>query len=268
MNKSRLSSEIDLDGAIAVFVHDLHDILGGKSKGTHYGYDVYAPTVANNWCNRITDRDSNFAAQLMKKFSGTFNDAAWEICRRGIIRPGTREHHGQGIEGGNGYSITEYGRKWIANGNPDDFVILQPGALAATFSEFVAVLGDGFHQRSQEAIVCRFAQAWLACCAMCGAAAESVLLGIAMAKLEDDELVLKTYEGRNGRQELTKAVCKGLPPYIENSLKQFMGLLAYWRDDATHGKATEITQANADEAIRQLLHLCQWSKKNWKELTS
>ena len=268
MNESQSTPPIDVDGAIAVVVQELSAILAGSKKDTHYGYDIYAPTIAQKWCHQVANRDSMAAAQLMRAVGSTFNEATWEICRRGILRPFVREPGGQGIDQGNGYSFTEYGRKWIADGNLDSLVIVQPGTLAANFSEFSKIFGEGFHQRSQEAIACRFAQAWLACCVMCGAAAESVLLAMALGKLKDESAVLKIYEGRSGRHELTKVVCKGLPERTENSLKNFMGLLAYWRDDAAHGKPLEISQANSDEAVRQLLHLCQWSKKNWAEITS
>jgi hypothetical protein len=70
-------------------------------------------------------------------------------------------------------------------------VLAQPGSLAVTLSGYRGRYGDGFHQRSQEAIKCRNAEAWLGCCAMTGAAAESVLLALAIAKAGNEEDVLK-----------------------------------------------------------------------------
>jgi len=57
-----------------------------------------------------------------------------------------------------------------------------------------------------EAIKCRNAEAWLACCAMSGAAAESVLLALAIAKVGNEEHVLQAYRQSSGRQRVLKLV--------------------------------------------------------------
>jgi hypothetical protein len=57
------------------------------------------------------------------------------------------------------------------------------------------------------------------------------------------------------------------PKHLSDAFRNFMGLLAYWRDAAAHGKFSVIAQANADEALRQLLHLSQWAASNWDSIT-
>jgi hypothetical protein len=62
--------------------------------------------------------------------------------------------------------------------------------------------GPSFHQRVQEAIRCYGAHAYLACCAMCVAAAESALLSIVIAKVNDENDILVKYRSANGRKKL------------------------------------------------------------------
>jgi hypothetical protein len=64
-----------------------------------------------------------------------------------------------------------------------------------------------------------------------------------------------------------KLVTGGQKAHVVQTFETFMSLLSYWRDDAAHGRATVLEVANADEAMRQLLHLCQWVDKEWELLT-
>jgi hypothetical protein len=52
------------------------------------------------------------------------------------------------------------------------------------------------------------------------------------------------------------------------TLSTFAGIISLWRDEAAHGKAPLIGTANADEALRQLLHMSQWVDHEWEELTA
>lgn len=40
-------------------------------------------------------------------------DILWQLCLRGILRPGARGHNGQAISSGQGYSLTLKGREWL-----------------------------------------------------------------------------------------------------------------------------------------------------------
>jgi hypothetical protein len=52
---------------------------------------------------------------------------------------------------------------------------------------FIGRFGDGFAQRAAEASRCHRTTNYLACCVMAGAAAESILLAVAIAKMAGDE---------------------------------------------------------------------------------
>ena len=107
-------------------------------------------------------------------------------------------------------------------------------------SGFQPLFGDGFHQRAMEAVKCRNAEAWLACCAMVGAAAESVLLAIAITKEGDEERVLRVYRSNRGRQAVLNMIVGQADAQRRNTRTTFAGIVSLWRDDAAHGQASPI----------------------------
>jgi hypothetical protein len=253
---------MELDEAIAIFIELLRTQRAGN-----YGYDLYARTGAEAAALRLHphahQRDRLELA--MRELSPLFYEAAWELCRRGIVRPGVRRTGEQAVEEG-GYSLTVAGRAALQDLDAATILLAQPGSLAATLAGYQNRFGGGFHQRAFEAIKCRNAEAWLACCAMVGAAAESVLLALAIAKTGDEEQVLRTYRHARGRQAVLNLIIGQANAPMRNTLTTFAGIVSLWRDDAAHGQASPIGTANADEALRQLLHMCQWVNREWGNL--
>jgi hypothetical protein len=205
---------------------------------------------------------------LAKDWSHYFMEAAWELCRRGILRPGPRKLDGQVVpEAGGGYSLTLEGRRRLPNLDETETLLVQPGALASTFETYGRQFGGGFAQRAQEAIKCRNAEAWLACCAMVGAAAESILLALAIAKIGNESQVVRNYNATGGRRKVVNMVVGQSDELTRNRLVTFSNIVTNWRDEAAHGRESSLTTANADEALRQLLHMCQWVSREWSSLT-
>lgn len=180
-----------------------------SSSYSGYGYDIYLPNLVRTYVRSQEAVEERLVERRARELSPHFYAAAWELCRRGIIRPGIRVMGAQATEDGsgrNGYSITPFGRAWIAEADRDDFVPTEPGRFAAMLQSFQARLGAGFYERAQEAIRCYGARAYLACCAMCGAAAESILLALAIARSGDEERVLRTYGAAGGRGRVENLV--------------------------------------------------------------
>jgi hypothetical protein len=97
-----------------------------------YGYEVYLPNVLFAYLTEVEKtpdhlssvRDSGRAREL----SPIFYDTAWDLCRRGILRPSVKAFGGQSVGEGEGYSITGLGRSWLDEG-PSDTLIMEPGRL-------------------------------------------------------------------------------------------------------------------------------------------
>lgn len=146
-----------------------------RSEYSSYGYEMYIPNVIRSYVQSHEGLNPHFdhaAQNRVYDLSPHFYAAAWELCRRGIIRPGVRkmgEQDTQDGSAGNGYSITPFGRTWLTESDRDDFVPTEPGRFAAMLKPFQSRLGPGFSERAQEAVRCYGAHAYLACCAMgCG----------------------------------------------------------------------------------------------------
>ena len=192
--------------------------LRNPSQSTYpsYGYDVFISNVLRVYVQNYEDLNPDHpvlesrttAWNRIYELSPYFYAAAWELCRRGIIRPGVRsiEEHGT-LAGkvGEGYSITPFGHAWLAESDQDDFVPTEPGRFAQMLAPYRFRYGGGFQERAQEAIRCYGAHAYLACCAMCGAATESILLATAIAK-SDEQTVLKEYATSGGRRRVENRI--------------------------------------------------------------
>ena len=133
---------------------------------------------------------------------------------------------------------------------------------------FAPRFGGGFLQRAAEAVGCYRTCHYLATCVMCGAAAESILLSVAIAKVTDEEAVLKIYRAASGRRRVIDRITTPTPKGgLREQLEMFAGLLAFWRDDAGHGQNSRITEAEANMALLQLLRFAQFADSEWGALT-
>src|SRR2546429_8102017 len=140
---------------------------------SHYGYDLYLPTLIRLlWHINHSTRPSQMEeAHLVDELFPVFADAAWELCRRGILRPGVHAHQAQAVPEG-GFSVTKFGGTWLEENQEDTFVPTEPERFAELLTPYRDRFGAGFHERAQQVVRCYGAHAYLACCAMCGAAAE------------------------------------------------------------------------------------------------
>src|SRR5438477_20949 len=103
----RAEDKMELDEAIAILIQLLQ-----AGKGGSYGYDLYARNGADEAIRRMR-LPPHQDHELMREISPVFYEAAWELCRRGIVRPGIRRSGDQAVEEG-GYSLTVGGRATLA----------------------------------------------------------------------------------------------------------------------------------------------------------
>jgi hypothetical protein len=240
--------------------------MAGSARIATYGNDIWVPAIAQQfWRSRLPPGNDPTDQHYIP-----FYDAAWELCRIGVLRPGMHAAKGQGQIGGgvfsgDGYSITKFGAGWLAN--PDMRVSLDPSRMSEIFASFDKHFGTGFSQRATEAVRCHRTTNYLASCAMAGAAAESILLAVASAKANDEAKVLAEYGKAQGRLTVTRIVTTGISGALKRQFEAALGVLHYWRDSAAHGKATAISEVEAYAGLTQLLRLAQFSHDNWTELT-
>lgn len=235
-----------------------------------YGYDIYIPSLIRTYLEQKQVDHFQIEA-VLTKLSPLFYNAAWELCRRGIIRPGVCAHGKQATEdgsAGNGYSITPFGKIWLEEEANSDFVPTEPERFAQMLEPYRDKFGASFHQRTQEAIRCYGAHVYLACCAMCGAAAESILLATAIVKTNDEAKILTTYRSAGGRQKIENILIGQSNQQLKDEIKGFNSLLKYWRDEAAHGHITKINENEAYTAIAMLLRFSMFITNKWNELTS
>ena len=195
-------------------------------------------------------------------------EAAWSLVRRGLLRPGVTTmqdyiaRHDPTL-----FALTEAGRAWLGQPVEDRPITLQPGALSQTLQEYRPFFGPGYLQRANEAIRCGEAAANLACCAMCGAAAESILLALCIAREGSEEPVLKEYRRSSGRSSVMKTLLGQARSDLRERFEQRMGLLSDWRDESAHGVASSVSGAHAQRALDALYRLAKLSADHWQELT-
>lgn len=221
-----------------------------------YGYDIYLDTMLTVWLHEKCDMD-NFSGQTIKqKISPIFIDACWELCRRGILRPFTRDINGQSTNQGAGFSITTFGHQWLLEDNLDDFVPTEPDRFAEMLKPYTAIFGDGFHERSQEAVRCYNAHAYLACCSMAGAAAETILIKIA------DKLLVNRTKNMPITRIRADIISKS-EGGVQEGLIAYSEIVKYWRDEGMHHESWETRGEKAYISLAMLLRLAIFAKDKW-----
>lgn len=122
-----------------------------------YGYDIYISRVVDAYLHEQGKTSSSANDREIRELSPHFLAAAWDLCRRGIIRPGVASLGDQSTtEGaaGGGYAITPFGRTWIAESDKDDFVPTEPERFARLIAKYNARFSPQFAERAQDAIRC------------------------------------------------------------------------------------------------------------------
>lgn len=236
-----------------------------------FGYDLYLPAVIR-WHTQRTNpqADSNLEHRNIQAWSPLFAHAAWDLARRGLMRPGVRAHGLQSTEDGNagfGFSVTPAGDAWLLEVDTNRFIPTAPHRFAELLGGFRDRYGDGYFSRAHEAVCCFQAMAYLACCVMCGAAAESIMLAAAVAKEGSEEPVLEMYRTAQGRSRVRNLLVGATAQRLQREFDIFLGLLNYWRDEAAHGVASTLSSIEAELALVQLARFASFMRDNWDRLT-
>jgi hypothetical protein len=246
----------------------VEELARNKQRFSGYGYDLY---VQKAWDAYVVEVEkSQPGTQRGIDISSVFLDAAWELCRRGIVRPGIRahfEHVTADGSAGYGYSLTPYGGTWLDDPGHKLFIPTEPERFGEMLGGYKSKFGAGFHQRAQEAVRCYEAGAYLGCAAMCGASAESILLALAMQKKTEEE-VLKLYLAASGRKKIEDLIVGRAATQIQSEFRGLTSLLKYWRDAASPGTSVILSSNEAYTSLTELYRFAVYSSDHWAELTT
>jgi hypothetical protein len=248
-----------------------------------YGNDLYIPNVLLDSLQEVQaqwhkqnprgSRDIGpISFEMDTRTNSTpFYDAAWSLCTRGILRPGVtypqRQFEYIGIIGA-GFNLTPYGRQWLNQTSGYECIPSEYGRFSQLLAGHSHRFGNGYQARSQEAVSCYRAHTYLACCVMCGAASESILLALAIAKTGNEERVLRDYGTATGRTKIENLLLSQQNSHVHQELPNYTNLLKYWRDNAAHGADTTISESEAFTSLLLLLRFAQFADEGWDKLTN
>jgi hypothetical protein len=264
------AADLDVDDAIQFLIRYLRE--DRKSEYGSYGYGLYLHHVARDYLKDLRVHPHELDQELHRRdaqLSRVFFAAAWELCRRGILRPGLKSFQGQATDAGgsgHGYSLTPFGETWIRQASEADYVPTQPSRFAQMLTAAGTHFGPGLVERSEQAVAAYNAHAFLACCAMCGAAAESVVLALAIAKEGGERQVLDAYVTASGRGRIEKRLLGNQPTPVQEEFHRYTTLLKYWRDNSAHGRAVRISEPEAYQSLALLLRFARWAEDRWEDL--
>ena len=199
--------------------------------------------------------------------TGPFHVATWELCRKGILRPAAMPASDDPLPFGWRFAVTPYGQQWLSEASGLEVIPTAYGRFANLLAGHGARFGGGYQSRSQEAVRCYQAHTYLACCVMCGAAAESIMLALAIARTGDDARVLREYRGANGRSRIENLLVGQQSAKIREAFATYTELLKYWRDDAAHGALVDIDEEEAFTALVLVMRFARFAEDRWEELT-
>jgi hypothetical protein len=261
------------DDAFSFIVHNLHKNLEAFVDRPQSAWDVSLQSIVWTFVGQLngTWQIGQFRySEDLQDVWRAFDDAAWRLCRMGIFRltPRARRLAESTAYGfGDYFAITSAGRAWLENSELP-YIPAEPRRYVELLEKEKRLLGRGFEQRAREAASCHQAGNFIACCAMCGAAAESAILATAIEKTGDANKVLREYGQRDGRRKVLTLIFGQQPGKLEQRyLEAAFGLLSYWRDDAAHGQVSEISEIGAYHSLTLLLRLAQFLFANWNALT-
>jgi hypothetical protein len=235
-----------------------------------FGYDTFLPTVVEDFCLPAAQglAQRMVPQHWVESLSPPFYEAAWNLCRLGVLRPGTLHGGAQANGDGLGYCITSRGNSWLAeqpSGPP--FIPTDASRTADVLASVGTRFGEVYHTRATEAAVCYASGTFYACCAMAGAAAECIVLAAGAARIGEAEAD-RTYYAKDGRRKLTEQILRDVPPWLAHDFRGHTALIAMWRDRSAHAHDSIVGEGEAYMALRTLLRFATQVTEHWPRLSA
>lgn len=199
--------------------------------------------------------------------SAPYFDVAWELARRGILVPVVIHNAGAFRAIADEYRLSPYGLRWAGQLSNDAVLPTETSRFSTLLMKHSARYGPAYVSRGQEALACYGGQHYLASCTMSGAAAEAIVLALAVARIGDEAKVLADYRTQSGTSKVLKALGGQLKEGRRQELETFFSLLKYWRDGAAHATAADFDEEAAFTSLILLLRFAHYGEARWNELT-
>lgn len=228
-----------------------------------YGFDLYHDLLRQKL--QLEPIDPTESRIVKEKLP--YLNAIWNLCVRGILRPGAVTYSRTGVSVGNYFALTDYGLQWLQQTNLSEAVPMEYGRFSQLLTRYNALFGEAYRIRAQEAVRCYEAHTYFACCAMCGAAAESILLALAFEKMGEQE-ALREYQRSGGCHRIRNRLVGQERNEIQARFDSYLELLNYWRDESAHGVARSIGEEESFTSLLLLLRFAQLGSNEWNTLTS
>lgn len=274
--------EINIETAQQFIINKLHEAnkramlhWGQYNRLADRGYDVcftktlaeYKNSVCPNMPHIVIDNDTKLQMEIKCKVA--LSDAIWDLCQKNILRPGV-SHINNTVSTlstvNDGYAVTEYGKNWLTTYDMADLLPADPHKLSSVFAQHQTLYGHNYYKRAKEAVNCYLSGNYLACCVMCGAATESILLSAAFIKRDRDS-VLAEYKSTRGRRRIENLLFGQSPTEIKGRYSKYTDLISYWRDETGHGHDTDVDCDEAFISMLTLLRFAVFIKDHWEEVT-
>lgn len=235
---------------------------GNWGKLEPYGFDIYSDLIRQKLrLEPIRPNERNIIEEKLP-----FLNAIWGLCLRGILRPGAVVFHAGSTPGGD-FALTTYGLHWLQTTDPDEATPMEYGRFSELLGRHGQRFGAAYHARSQEAIRCYEAHTYYACCAMCGAAAESILLALASTKM-GGQAALHVYLRARGRSNIRNELVGKVRTDLQSRFDNYLELMSYWRDEAAHGISRAIGEEESFTSLLLLLRFARLADNEWSTLTN
>ena len=128
------------EDALTFIVRALRD---PKENLGNYGYEVYMLRVFDLYLKNVCGFQNHHESErAYDQIAPPFYAAAWELCRRGVLRPGIQTYRGQEAGGwANGYTVLPAGKQWLAEATQDDCLPIEPGRFSKLLDNFASRFG-------------------------------------------------------------------------------------------------------------------------------
>jgi hypothetical protein len=199
--------------------------------------------------------------------SRPFYHAAWQMVNRGMLVPMPFLRRGEPPKfTGDEFQLTDFGVGRLLIDPDVNVTPTQYTRFGRYLHSHAGRFRPSYHTRSQEAVACYRAKLYFATCAMAGAAAESILLSLAVAASQSEAEVLREYMTSGGAVKIRKRIARGANAAVAREIDNISELLKYWRDESTHASSVDLNEESAYQALLLLWRLARFVDTRWHDI--